>query len=304
MSSTNKTTYYELSQYVGTDKPTYLSDYNADMLKIDTGIHDAASDASTALTTANSAASVAADAATAASTATTTANSANITALEAKSTAETAATNAAAALDAASDAEEAAAANTIENLAPAYDPTLTYDVGDLVTYIDAQGSGKLYKCIIAVTTPEAFNINKWDDVTTSKVYSQKKILTVSLSNTTYQGVVDEMLTHYSEVFNFITNNIAKGIVCVISRYSGDTLVAQQNQLAAWSGTDFELSFFNLKTSGEGYVAEKMVCSSTSCKLITSNTTISATPSNTYKRYQSGESDTDTEYRRVYTFIAL
>lgn len=173
MSSTNKTTYYELSQYVGTDKPTYLSDYNGDMLKIDTGIHDAADDASTALTTANSAASVAADAATAASTATTTANSANTTALEAKTTAETAATNAAAALAAAADAEEAAEANTIENLAPAYDPTLTYDVDDLVTYIDAQGSGKLYKCIIAVETPEAFNINKWDDITTSEVYDKK-----------------------------------------------------------------------------------------------------------------------------------
>lgn len=36
MSSTNKTPNYDLSQYVGTDKPTYLGDYNGDMLKIDT----------------------------------------------------------------------------------------------------------------------------------------------------------------------------------------------------------------------------------------------------------------------------
>ena len=41
MASTNKTTYYELSQYIGTDKPTYLGDYNGDMGKIDTGIHTA-----------------------------------------------------------------------------------------------------------------------------------------------------------------------------------------------------------------------------------------------------------------------
>ena len=40
-SSTNKTTHYELSQYVGTDKPTYLVDYNQDMSKIDTGIYNA-----------------------------------------------------------------------------------------------------------------------------------------------------------------------------------------------------------------------------------------------------------------------
>lgn len=39
MASTNKTTYYELSQYVGSDKPTYLVDYNSDMSKIDAGIH-------------------------------------------------------------------------------------------------------------------------------------------------------------------------------------------------------------------------------------------------------------------------
>lgn len=35
MSSTNKTPNYDLSQFVGTDKPTYLGDYNGDMLKID-----------------------------------------------------------------------------------------------------------------------------------------------------------------------------------------------------------------------------------------------------------------------------
>lgn len=38
MASTNKTTNYELSQYVGSDKPTYLGDYNGDMLKIDAGM--------------------------------------------------------------------------------------------------------------------------------------------------------------------------------------------------------------------------------------------------------------------------
>ena len=41
MSSTNKTTNYELSQFIGSDKPAWLSDYNGDMGKIDTGIHNA-----------------------------------------------------------------------------------------------------------------------------------------------------------------------------------------------------------------------------------------------------------------------
>lgn len=55
MSSTNKTTYYDLSQYIGTDKPTYLGDYNSDMTKIDTAIHSAEDKATTATQNAGSA---------------------------------------------------------------------------------------------------------------------------------------------------------------------------------------------------------------------------------------------------------
>ena len=47
MASTNSTTHYELSQYIGTDKPTYLVDYNQDMGKIDAGIYAAKSEADT-----------------------------------------------------------------------------------------------------------------------------------------------------------------------------------------------------------------------------------------------------------------
>lgn len=38
MSSTNKTANLELSQFVGSDKPQWLVDYNGDMSKIDTGV--------------------------------------------------------------------------------------------------------------------------------------------------------------------------------------------------------------------------------------------------------------------------
>ena len=48
MSSTNKTTNYELSQFVGSDKPAWLADYNNDMSKIDAGIKDSADAASVA----------------------------------------------------------------------------------------------------------------------------------------------------------------------------------------------------------------------------------------------------------------
>lgn len=71
MASTNKTTTLDLSQFVGTDKPDWLTDYNEDMEKIDTWATTADSDinaannnASGAKTTAE-AASQAANAATA-----------------------------------------------------------------------------------------------------------------------------------------------------------------------------------------------------------------------------------------------
>lgn len=55
MASTNKTPNYELSQFIGTDKPAWLADYNSDMNKIDLGIKDA----STTATSAQGAATVA-----------------------------------------------------------------------------------------------------------------------------------------------------------------------------------------------------------------------------------------------------
>ena len=48
MASTNKTTNYELSQFLGSDKPAWLSDYNTDMSKIDTAIKNASDTATSA----------------------------------------------------------------------------------------------------------------------------------------------------------------------------------------------------------------------------------------------------------------
>ena len=77
MASTNKTTHYELSQYVGTDKPTYLTDYNGDMLAIDTGIYNAQTKADSAFANAGIADGKAGDAQTTANTALTNAGTAN-----------------------------------------------------------------------------------------------------------------------------------------------------------------------------------------------------------------------------------
>lgn len=63
MGATNTTTHYNLSQFVSTDKPAWLQDYNGDMAKIDAGIDAAKVAADTAQTTANSASGAATQAA-------------------------------------------------------------------------------------------------------------------------------------------------------------------------------------------------------------------------------------------------
>ena len=104
MSATNKTTNYDLPQYVSTDVPSYLGDFNSTMLKIDNaikGVDNKATSAESAVATANANASEALESAQSASTkadtaqatatqAQSTANSANSTAGTAKSTADTA----------------------------------------------------------------------------------------------------------------------------------------------------------------------------------------------------------------------
>lgn len=67
--STNKTANYDLSQYVGADKPTYLGDYNSDMLKIDTQMKKNADDISSVESTANTASETASGAQSTATTA-------------------------------------------------------------------------------------------------------------------------------------------------------------------------------------------------------------------------------------------
>lgn len=73
MASTNKTTTLKLSQFVGNDKPDWLTDYNVDMEKIDTFATTAESDISGAQSAASNAQSVAASASSAANAASTSA---------------------------------------------------------------------------------------------------------------------------------------------------------------------------------------------------------------------------------------
>lgn len=117
MASTNKTTNLQLSQYIGSDKPTYLGDYNADMQKIDQGYKTNADNIATAIAGVESATSTANSAVASATQATSTANSASATATSANTTANNAQSTANSALSTATTAQASAneANSKIEN---------------------------------------------------------------------------------------------------------------------------------------------------------------------------------------------
>lgn len=110
MAHTNSTSNYELSQFIGTDKPTFLGDYNGDMQKIDAAIKGAKDTADGASTTANAASALATSASETATQAATDAASANANATTALNTANGATTTANNASTTATAAETAATA--------------------------------------------------------------------------------------------------------------------------------------------------------------------------------------------------
>ena len=158
MASTNKTTNYELSQFVETDKPGWLTDYNGDMRMIDSNmkaISDVANGASGSVSSLE-------DRMTAAEGAITT-NANDIDALEARADVLEAQAQSSAGTIAGIQTEQIAQNAGIEaatqlgyNLARPYDSASTYAVGDYVLF-----QNTLYKCVTAIATGEAFDPTKW-----------------------------------------------------------------------------------------------------------------------------------------------
>lgn len=292
MATTNHTDNYELSQYIGTDITSYLSNYNGDMQKIDAQMKVNADDAATAMSDAASAVIASEAAIESAGTALTTAQSANTAAEAAQTAASGAQTAAGTAQTDAAAALRASASNSITNLAPAYDPTLTYDVGDLVTYIDTEtNTGKLYKCIVAVTTPMAFNLNFWDDVTTSEVYAQR----AKIAATVTADGVKTTAQLLSDLYNAAGVSLNKEYLLVI-KLSNFTRILHMSDVDADSITFSmtEANFYPLKNR-----ILTMLCASTdvtshasNCEMDSNGTTITSI------------SDTVNNDSRVYTLYEL
>ena len=158
MASTNKTPNYELSQFVETDRPAWLTDYNGDMRKLDTAlkaVSDVASGASGGISSLT-------DRMTAAEGGITT-NANDIDALEARADALEAQAQSSAGTIAGIQTEQIAQNAGIEsaiqlgyNLARPYDSASTYAAGDYVLF-----QNTLYKCVTAIATGEAFDPTKW-----------------------------------------------------------------------------------------------------------------------------------------------
>ena len=158
MASTNKTTNYDLSQFVETDRPAWLTDYNGDMRKLDTAlkaVSDVANGASGGISSLT-------DRMTAAEGAITT-NANDIDALEARADSLEAQAQSTAGTIANIQTEQTAQNLGIEaatklgyNIARPYDSASTYAVGDYVLF-----QNTLYKCVTAVPVGEAFVPAKW-----------------------------------------------------------------------------------------------------------------------------------------------
>lgn len=179
MSHTNSTTNYNLSQFVGSDKPAWLTDYNADMLAIDAQMKlnaDAAAANASDIDTIEGAigAEGLAGRMTQAENDITSINT--LLGDTVIPTTAQSVTGAIAELKGVNDTQNGAisdnaaeiirVAGSIEGvaqvaytIADVYDATETYAVGDYALY-----QGTLYKCTTAINVGEAFDPTKWTSV--------------------------------------------------------------------------------------------------------------------------------------------
>lgn len=197
MSSTNKTTNYELSQFVETDRPAWLTDYNGDMRTIDStmkAISDVASGASGSIS------ELADRMSTAEGNISTNTN--DITALDARADALEAGAQSTAGTIANIQTEQTAQNMGIEaatelgyNLARPYDSASTYKVGAFVLF-----QNTLYKCITHVVTGEAFDPSKWLAV---KATDFNTPISIDGASEIYSSYDDVNFRHYHPIITTV-----------------------------------------------------------------------------------------------------
>ena len=210
MASTNKTTNYELSQYIGTDKPTYLGDYNGDMLKIDTALKNNADAISTASTNAT--------------TAVNTANTASTNATTAVNTANTASTNATTALNKANSNEA-----QINNF--------NLSSNETITTFTRTGSG-------TVREESIIYVAKNSDGSLAKIYGQ-----ITVNNVTNTSSNPGKITFNTSLRPTSNITIAGGTVaCYV--YDNKVITMYNKEFVIKTNGDVEIEYnYNLSSGG-------------------------------------------------------
>lgn len=131
--STNKTTNYELPQFIGTDKPTWLGDFNQAMSDIDAGMHENATDIASMKSDVANATASASQATQAVSTLTGTVNSLSSTVTSVQTTANNAQSTANSALN---------VANSKVNTSDLFD--LIYPVGSIYLSVNSTSPSSVF----------------------------------------------------------------------------------------------------------------------------------------------------------------
>lgn len=114
----------------------------------------------------------------------------------------------------AASAAQTTADNSVLNGAPGYSNLSTYAVGDVVNYL-----GRVYKCDIAVTTPEAFDNAKWSYYRLSDASAQLDVIDGEIGSTDISAIGDGSITGaISNVNSELSANIIGSSVVISQAY--------------------------------------------------------------------------------------
>lgn len=185
MAHSNSTTNYNLPQFVSTDKPAWLTDVNSAYVDIDTGMHNAQTAADNAQSDATQALTTAGDASTAAA------------------------------------AADGKATGAVASIAPAFDATATYNVGDKVVY-----NNLLYSCIVAVVNPGPWSGSaNWERaILTNLIPTDSADLSYDGSSTTTKSKIDDNATAIAGVANSLARVVKYTTTSVTFDSTGEGLL--------------------------------------------------------------------------------
>lgn len=176
---------------------------------------------------------------------------------------------------------EQSAANAIGNMAAEYDDTATYEVGDFCIYSEV-----LYKCVTAVSVPEAFDSTKWTQTKAAENFGSGG----GGGSSTLASLTDVDLTSPTDgqalVYDATNQKWVNG--GVIGSGGGS---AKYSETVLWSGTQAGLGSIQLSESVKNF--DQI--------LILWNANVN---SDAYAKYSYLVAVSDIDYTRIYQYQLL